>query len=166
MDIDLKGDMLAVLRNSLVLAQVFVLIFFFENYLIYFNHPSLFLTTLDFKHIPLHPFVTFFFFVAFFRVLWAGFHLLWTFIRGNWWINDFILHSNVVFTAFLLSFLIGCYLWNITFQDSFTPVNEVEHPILNSIFYSFVIVAFSGCVFVTLTAQIDYPSENKQKKRA
>ncbi|GAA5044262.1 hypothetical protein GCM10011506_47870 [Marivirga lumbricoides] len=151
----LEKNLIPVIADASALAQIFVVILFFENYLILFQEASLFQLTIDLGNIQLAPFIWFFIFIASGRFVWIASSFLIGFIKDkiNSDFDSIKLDSKHHFNAFLLLILSFTYLINIeNFNNQFVPFNVEEHwflyylfksPLLLTIFASFIIIVFS-----------------------
>ncbi len=160
----LSKNFLTVINDSTALAQVFVVILFFENYLITFQQSSLFQLTIDFDSVELAPFLWFFVFIAGFKVLWWIFHLIAVLIRSKLdWLNmDFQLNSKIHFLAFLLVCLISFYFYNINKDDhAFAPFDVGKHPFLFNLFQIPGLAALLLGALITLFTDIKYAGDEK-----
>lgn len=161
----LSKNFLAVINDSTALAQVFVVILFFENYLITFEQSSLFQLTIDFDSIELAPFLWFFVFIAGFKLLWWVFHITLALIKSklDWLLDtDFPLSSKIHFLAFLLVWLIGFYFYNINKDDhAFAPFDVEQYPFLFKLFQLPGLAALLLGGLITLYADIKYTGDEK-----
>src|SRR5579859_3986635 len=67
---DFKSKLFAVIDDSRALVHVFIVIFYFEDFMICSKNTSLLRATITFDSIPLLPFIIFFALVAVLRALW------------------------------------------------------------------------------------------------
>jgi hypothetical protein len=151
----LEKNLIPAIGDASALAQIFVVILFFENYLILFQETSLFQLTIDLGNIQLTPFIWFFIFIAVGRFVWIAISFLINFIKDktNFAFDNEKLDSKHHFNAFLLFVLSFTYLISIeSFNHQFVPFNVEEHwflyhlfkiPLLLTILATMLIVGFS-----------------------
>lgn len=165
----LYKNFLAVISNSLALAQVFVVILFFENYFIYSQKTSLFDLTIDFDHIALNPFLWFFFFIAGAKIVW--FIIVYVLvelinIRLDFQDDGIKFSSNVHFTIFLLICLSAVYLHSISMNTSMAPFNAEQHCFLfmlyEGVFY--IITTFGVLTMLIIGVKTDNETEKAPDK--
>ena len=145
--------------------MVFVVILFFENYLIYFDQSSLFRLTVDFDSIKLAPLLWFFYFIAFSKIFWWTFHFCINMIKSKlgWSNDDFCLNSKVHFLSLLLVVPIAAYFLKITNDHSFAPFNVEQYPFLFKLFQAPGMIILLLGILVILFADIKYQNKEKQK---
>ena len=73
---EIKKNLFNVIHDNIALANVFIFVLFFENYLIISQDNSLLSTTFDFKTISLQPFILFLVFIVLSKILWWIWHVM------------------------------------------------------------------------------------------
>jgi len=153
----IKDKLIPAIDDTRVLVHVFIVIFFFEDYLIITQQTSLLNTTISFSSIPLQPFVIFFAALAVGRLAWWYIHLSIEAIkqfRGDGYTGDQSKRDS--YTSFLLFIFSVVYTWQFVFNESIRPVRRVEHPALFyfigaalalTVFFSFYIGVLRGTNF-------------------
>lgn len=66
----LNKSFISVLNNNIILAQLCVVVLFFECFTIYFDGKSLLNISLDFKSLNLKPFIAFIYFIVITKIIW------------------------------------------------------------------------------------------------
>jgi hypothetical protein len=160
----IKDKLIPAIDDSRVLVHVFIVIFFFEDYLIIAQQTSLLNTTISFSSIPLQPFVIFFAALAVGRILWWYIHLSYESIqqfRGRGYTGDQSKRDS--YTAFLLgasSFVYGCLF---TANESIRPLKWDEHPYWFGFFCIALIATIGFSLYIGIVRGTDY-SDGDEKK--
>ncbi len=160
---EVKKQVFNVINDNTALAQVFVVIFFFEDYLIIFQDTSLLQTTLDFKTISLQPFVLFFVFIALSKVLWFLWHLLIMWLKSKAGLREEgngEVYKKASVLAFMLCILLFVYFGLVETDQTFAPVSALEHPFWNRV--TMLIPLFAGFICMIMSLQsVNYDEDKK-----
>jgi hypothetical protein len=161
---DIKDKLIPAIDDSRILVHVFILIFFFEDFLIITKQTSLLHTSISFDSISPQPFVIFFVVLTASRILWWYIHLTIYSIQSTFnRIGTGYENKRDSYTAFLLLILSSVYGWLFLTNESTRPVTWAQHPNLFltflvalalTIFFSFRIGLWNGTDF----------SDGKEKK--
>src|ERR1041385_4260828 len=127
----IKGKIFSVIEDNRALVSVFIVIFYFEDFMICSQNTSLLRTAVSFDSIPLLPFILFFAIIAVSKIAWHIIHYsihAFLDLLGKPSFGDQSIRDS--FTAFLLCIFSGVYTWQFAFNASIRPVSRVEHPML------------------------------------
>jgi hypothetical protein len=157
---EVKKQVFNVINDNTALAQVFVVIFFFEDYLIMFQNTSLLNTTLDFKNIALQPFILFFIFIALSKVIWFLWHLflIWLKHRIGLGRSEGEVYKKVSVIAFMLCILLFVYFGLVQNNQVLAPMDADKHPFLNRAVLSLPLFAAFICMIISLQS-VNYNEE-------
>jgi len=159
---EVKNQIFNVINDNAALAQVFVVIFFFEDYLIISQDTSLLHTVIDFKNIALQPFISFFVFIVLAKVLWFLWHLFLIWLKGRLDLNqgEGDVYKKVSLLAFMLSILLFTYIGLVSNNQTVMPVSSVEHPFWSRAALSTPTLAALICTLICFQS-VNYNEEKK-----
>jgi hypothetical protein len=160
----IKDKLIPAIDDSRVLVHVFILIFFFEDFLIITKQTSLLHTSISFDSISLQPFIIFFVVLTASRILWWYIHLTIYSIQSAFnWSGTGYENKRDSYTAFLLFILSSVYSWQFLTKESIRPVTWVEHPYL----FAFICLALIATIIFSFRIGIWYGtdfSDSDEKK--
>lgn len=136
-------NLTSVISSTTTLIHVFIVILFFENYFLTFKNESLINLSLSFKEIKLTPFIAFFLFIAFTKVIWLFIHIIRTTI--NKFIVKNTISSHNSFITFTLAILIGYYLY---ISDDYLELFEQQYFIYTRVFKFFCTIVMATCSLI------------------
>lgn len=157
----ISKNILSFISHSIVLAQMFVIILFFECYSIKFENQSLFDLTVNFDDIHLKPFFAFLYFIAVCRIVWVLLNLIkFTF---NLYTIDLSTEfsSKVSFTAFLLLILCSYYFIILNDQPDLAPFYKKENTIFNKLYIMPFLLIIFGSTYITILGTINLSNSEK-----
>ncbi|HJW29483.1 MAG TPA: hypothetical protein VJ508_09535 [Saprospiraceae bacterium] len=160
----IKDKLIPAIDDTRVLVHVFIVIFFFEDYLIITQQTSLLNTTISFSSIPLQPFVIFFAALAVGRLAWWYIHLSIEAVkqfRGNGYTGDQSKRDS--YTSFLLFASSLVYCWQFAFNESIRPLKWAEHPYWFGFFCIALIATVGFSFYIGIWRGTDY-SDGDEKK--
>jgi hypothetical protein len=159
----IKDHLLNVINDNEVLARIFVVIFFFENYTLILDNRSLLSSAFRFDSLSLKPIIFFFAFIALGKALWFVWHFLLTLLRmklnlhASW---DEGVDKKVSVLAFLLCVLLLTYLGIISNNDPLAPVSHTTHPFWNKLFVAVIAIPLLICSLISFQA-VNHNEERK-----
>lgn len=157
---DVKKQLFNVINDNAALAQVFVVIFFFEDYLILVEKKSLLDTTLDFDKITLHPFILFFVFIALAKTFWFLWHMGLVLLKHKLDLlsGEGDIYKKVSVLAFMLGILLFTYYGLVESNPMLAPVNTNDHPFLSRLVMAFILVPILACMIISMM-NVNYDKE-------
>ena len=141
----IKDKLIPAIDDSRVLVHAFIVIFFFEDFLIITKQTSLLHTSISFDSISLQPFVIFFVVLTASRILWWYIHLTIHAVQNFSGRNTGHESKRDSYTAFLLFILSSVYSWQFLTKESIRPVTWVEHPYL----FAFICLALIATIVLS-----------------
>lgn len=144
----IKDKLIPAIDDSRVLVHAFIVIFFFEDFLIITKQSSLLHTSITFDSIQLQPFVIFFVVLTVSRILWWYIHLTIYSVQTFFQQNTGYENKRDSHTAFLLFILSSVYGWLFLTKESIRPVTWVEHP------YWFASICFALILTIVFSFRI------------
>ena len=107
---------LSVIHNSNLLAQIFIVILFAENFNILFNNESILNLNFSFNNMPVKPFILFVIFIFLSRIIWVILdYFMELFFNINSNKNNIRINKKVAFNSFLLFSL--CIIFLIIYSN-------------------------------------------------
>jgi hypothetical protein len=157
----LKNHLLNVIHDNLLLAQVFVVIFFFEDYFIIAQNTSLLRATFNFDTISLLPFILFLASIALLKLTWFIWHFAIIFIKNKLWSSGEQVSKKASITTFLLCIFITVYICQINYyREHLCPISAIEHPHYHNLLIGILILIAFICGWMNLMS-IDYKETDK-----
>lgn len=156
----LKNKLIQAIDDSRVLIQVFIVIFFFEDFLIISQKTSLLQIAIKLDSISPLPFVLFFVIIAASWVLWYSVHLIIYAFEEIFRIKhrgDQIKRDS--FTAFLLMILTITYSGLFITVETIRPVAWSEHPYLFGVICLALLVTVSMSFYIGIWRGTDFANE-------
>lgn len=147
----LESSAFKVFSDSLVLAQIFVVILFSENLFIIKYNTSLLAHGVNTNNFDLALLLWLFIFIAFSKICWVAFHffkdLLFTHLGT---LPDGEVENSVSFTSFMLGILVAVYLYILLYggEQNFYPFDP-ERTLLQVLYILPFFASLLGCLILT-----------------